>query len=95
MPIAECSRLLNEGRTNLSSLNITNGQYCAYDPNAQNDSCQGDSGGPLQVFPENSRISTAVGIVSYGISCGTKLPAVYTRIGFYVDWIESHVWPST
>ncbi|XP_055301608.1 serine protease persephone-like [Sitodiplosis mosellana] len=97
MPIAECSSTLLSNRTsNLSSLkNITNGQYCAFDPNAQNDSCQGDSGGPLQTFTDDSSISTVVGIVSFGISCGTAMPAVYTRVAYYLDWIESIVWPNT
>lgn len=88
--------LLNNQRSNLTGLrNITNKQYCAYDPDAKNDSCKGDSGGPLQIFVDNSHVSTVVGIVSFGISCGTALPAVYTRVASYLDWIESFVWPNT
>jgi secreted trypsin-like serine protease len=54
------------------------------------DSCQGDSGGPLFLvnhgFP-----STQVGIVSWGIGCGTDgYPGVYTQTSFYVDWIKLH-----
>lgn len=58
------------------------------------DSCEGDSGGPLQYFPPTSKIATVVGIVSFGISCGTILPSIYTRVAYYVDWIEPYVWPN-
>lgn len=71
------------------------GQICAYDPKAASDACQGDSGGPLQMFESKSlAIATVVGVVSFGASCGTELPGVYTRVAFYIDWIESIVWPN-
>jgi secreted trypsin-like serine protease len=63
-------------------------QICA---DGKNDTCQIDSGGPLQnVVDEQHHI---VGIVSFGNSCGAELPSVYTRVSFYLDWIESIVWP--
>lgn len=71
---------------------ISESQYCAYDPDGKNDSCDGDSGGPLQIFPYGSKTASLIGIVSFGISCGTGLPSIYTRVAFYVDWIESIVW---
>lgn len=94
MPISECQTMIMKPA--YSSININAaGHYCAYDPNAQNDSCRGDSGGPLQIFTNQSEISTVLGIVSFGIHCGTALPAIYTRVANYIDWIESHVWPNS
>lgn len=46
------------------------------------------------MFGKSSAISTIVGVVSFGVSCGTALPGVYTRVAFYVGWIESIVWPT-
>ncbi|XP_031632777.1 uncharacterized protein LOC116346717 [Contarinia nasturtii] len=99
MQLTECSQLYLEQNkaSNLAALRdgITPGQYCAYDPQGRNDSCQGDSGGPLQYFPNsNTTTATVVGIVSFGFGCGTELPGIYTRIAYYVDWIESVVWPN-
>lgn len=71
---------------------LVEGQYCAIDPEFKRDSCRGDSGGPLQIF-DKSKTARIVGIVSFGISCGTQLPGIYTRVAHYVDWIASHVWP--
>lgn len=66
---------------------------CAYDELMDSDSCQGDSGGPLQFFNQNVHMADIVGIVSFGIGCGYRLPAIYTRVAYYVDWIERIVWP--
>lgn len=30
-----------------------------------------------------------VGIISYGVACGTAIPSVNTRVGAFVDWIQS------
>lgn len=53
----------------------------------------GDSGGPIFLYDNPSGVSTVVGIVSFGVSCGTALPSVYTRVASYIEWIESNVWP--
>lgn len=71
---------------------LIGGQVCAADADGRRDACQGDSGGPLQVRGEQETWSV-VGVVSFGVFCGTKLPSVYTRVASYVDWIESVVWP--
>lgn len=73
---------------------ITSSQYCAQDPAGIQDSCQGDSGGPLQMFKNHSDTAHVVGIVSFGVDCGT-FPGIYTRVAYFLKWIESHVWPST
>lgn len=73
---------------------ISETQYCAYDPNGVKDSCAGDGGGPLQMVTGDTATTKIVGIVSFGVSCGSRLPGIYTRVGSYLDWIESIVWPS-
>ncbi|KRT84407.1 Trypsin [Oryctes borbonicus] len=74
---------------------IEDWQMCADGGGARADTCQGDSGGPLQfhrVGDENN-LHTIVGITSFGIKCAI-VPAVYTRVSYYVPWIESIVWPN-
>lgn len=75
---------------------LLDGQLCALDtssrPDKVKDACVGDSGGPIFTY-HSSGVSTLVGVVSFGVSCGTNLPSIYTRIASYVDWIESVVWP--
>lgn len=98
MPLALCNTtLLNYNRdANQPSLRggLSESQCCAFDPAARNDACQGDSGGPLQNFQISSNLATIVGVVSFGISCGTSLPSIYTRVAYYLDWIEPIVWPN-
>lgn len=71
-------------------------QMCAGSKYSIQDTCPGDSGGPLQVnHPSYYKTSIVVGITSFGKSCGFKnSPAIYTRISFYLDWIENIVWPN-
>lgn len=99
MPLSECDTVFRKFNeiANLPAFRngIDQSQYCAYDPQGKNDSCQGDSGGPLQRFIPFEDIGEVVGIVSFGVSCGSALPGVYTRVAFYLKWIESFVWPDT
>lgn len=57
------------------------------------DTCRGDSGGPLMAVDTDAtdRYWFLAGVVSFGPSpCGQEgWPGVYTRVGAYVDWIES------
>ncbi|KAH9630595.1 hypothetical protein HF086_016099 [Spodoptera exigua] len=55
----------------------------------------GDSGGPLQVRSEiSSCVHTVIGVTSHGKPCGfAGGSGVYTRVEYYVPWIESIVWP--
>lgn len=68
-------------------------EYMLYDKVhfIQNDNF-GQLGGPLQIFVGDSTMAHVVGIVSFGISCNTALPSIYTRVAYYLNWIESHVW---
>ena len=56
------------------------------------DTCNGDSGGPLIAF-DDQQAPFQIGLVSWGSrSCGTKgVPAVYTRISAYADWLSARV----
>lgn len=55
---------------------------------------QGDSGGPLQTFlPGHKCAFEITGITSFGKMCGTGIPAVYTKVQPYIQWIENVVWP--
>jgi len=49
--------------------------------------CKGDSGGPLFVRKDDGR-QMLVGIVSGGIGCGQGYPGWYTKVSFFVPWIE-------
>lgn len=95
VPLESCNASLLGYNANDRSLRngVNLGQICAYDPDARQDSCEGDSGGPLQIYSPNG-MSTIVGVTSFGISCGSALPSVYARVAFYLDWIESIVWPN-
>ncbi|XP_011693696.1 PREDICTED: transmembrane protease serine 9-like [Wasmannia auropunctata] len=55
--------------------------------------CSGDSGGPLVKFV-NKNYPVQVGIVSWGVyPCGVnKMPSVYTRVAFYINWIQMTIW---
>ena len=52
---------------------------------------EGDSGGPAIDYHNNT--AYLAGIVSFGPkSCGqAAIPSVYTRISYYIDWIEKVV----
>ncbi|XP_078132006.1 hepatocyte growth factor activator serine protease isoform X1 [Sander vitreus] len=52
------------------------------------DACQGDSGGPLACSRDD--VSFLYGIISWGEGCGrSQKPGVYTKVGNYIDWINS------
>ncbi len=52
---------------------------------------KGDSGGPLVVVNSKGRVEV-VGIVSFGFKCdGIGLPAVFTKVHFYLEWIEENI----
>ncbi|KAG7190631.1 hypothetical protein KM043_006714 [Ampulex compressa] len=67
---------------------------CAQDANLTRraDACQGDSGGPLLLLSEDKQ-AQIIGITSFGQACGNPVPAVYTSVQPYLDWIEKQVWP--
>lgn len=72
---------------------IDDSMICMLDTNSTNrsDACQGDSGGPLLLLSSVSK--TVLGVVSFGQSCGSPTPAIYTSVFHFIDWIEEVVWP--
>ncbi|KAK9737490.1 Trypsin [Popillia japonica] len=85
-----------KGSSKLPNGLIDDWQICADGGGARADTCQGDSGGPIQL-PQDKSVTgsfyTIIGITSVGIKCAI-IPAIYTRISYYVPWIESIVWPN-
>lgn len=50
--------------------------------------CRGDSGGPLMV-KEDDEQWYLFGITAYGVDpCGIGFGSVYTKVAFFIDWIE-------
>ncbi|XP_051165115.1 venom serine protease 34-like isoform X2 [Leptopilina boulardi] len=89
------SNILQKAQVNIINLsqcrntypNVLNNQMCTFAPGR--DACQFDSGGPaLWQNPSTGRLVN-VGIISYGIACGTNNPSVNTRVGAFMDWILS------
>jgi len=49
-----------------------------------------DSGGPLLWKDPTTHNLVLVGITSSGTGCASDTPAVYVRVGAYINWIKSH-----
>ncbi|XP_032684817.1 venom serine protease 34-like [Odontomachus brunneus] len=81
MSSQQCANMYN------SSLQIACSQMCTYAEGK--DSCQMDSGGPVlwQSYFTNNIV--LVGITSSGVGCASEMPTINTRVGYYMDWIES------
>lgn len=78
----------------LNGIKLDSTQLCAGGESGI-DTCRGDSGGPL-MFQDDVNGKAAyylVGIVSYGPTpCGLSgWPAIYTRVGAFIDWIEKNM----
>lgn len=69
---------------------ITDNMFCAGVTAGGKDSCSGDSGGPIV---DSSKVLQ--GVVSWGYGCAeANYAGVYTRIGNFVDWINTNKWTS-
>ncbi|CRK99977.1 CLUMA_CG013271, isoform A [Clunio marinus] len=99
VPIDECNESYSIIILSQLADGITQSQLCATNTKDGKviDACQGDSGGPIQMrkIVNHETVFHVVGVTSFGLSCGSSLPGVYTRVSEYLDWIESVVWPST
>lgn len=47
-----------------------------------------DSGGPVLWQNPTTDNLILIGIISSGVGCASDEPAVDTRVGAYIDWIE-------
>lgn len=76
------------------SKGIVASMLCAGELKGGRDTCLGDSGGPLFVTEkENMCKFYIVGVTSFGKLCGQEnVPAIYTRVSEYVEWIENTIW---
>ncbi|XP_075146083.1 venom protease [Haematobia irritans] len=88
----DCNTYYKPGDKLIQGVNA--GQICAGDPQGKRDTCQGDSGGPLLMFvPQyNTYVPYIVGITSFGEGCASGVPSIYTRISYFIEWIEQEVW---
>eukprot|EP00058_Branchiostoma_floridae_P010519 XP_002596007.1 hypothetical protein BRAFLDRAFT_123738 [Branchiostoma floridae] len=65
---------------------IQSSMVCAGYESGGSDTCQGDSGGPL-TCPRLGKWFVS-GVTSFGQGCADpRKPGVYTRVGYYIDWI--------
>ncbi|CAG9759657.1 unnamed protein product [Ceutorhynchus assimilis] len=73
---------------------ITNTMLCAGELRGGMDTCLGDSGGPIFITEkENMCKFYVIGVTSFGKLCAAEnIPAIYTRVSEYVDWIERTIW---
>ena len=52
---------------------------------------QGDGGSPLVCYDRSKGAYVQAGIVSWGIGCGSELPAAYVDVSRYVQWIDENI----
>ena len=62
---------------------------CAGNVASRQGSCKGDSGSPLMVFNTTESRYVQVGIVGWGIGCGSKVPGVYANVSKALCFIEA------
>lgn len=91
--LSECNSTVwkyNEGNDGkIVSNGIDDSQFCANGTN----NCDGNSGAPLYQ-PQNAfQLAQIVGISSHSI-CDSMVPQIFTRVSYYLDWIEENVWPN-
>lgn len=77
----------------VAGADCTDAHIAVFDPALQKGSCNGDSGGPMNC-PLSGEFVVA-GVTSWGISgggaCLPEYPSVYTRTGFYRQWIIDNI----
>lgn len=88
----ECNNSYKSAGRRIPNGVLDESQICAGGRDKELDTCQGDSGGPLQWKGDWKDLHRIVGVTSLGKGCGIiNVPAIYTRVSFYIPWIESVV----
>lgn len=65
-------------------------QICYGSRDDERDACKGDSGGPVSSIYGKEILA----VITAGKNCGVPgVPAIYTRLEYYLPWIEETVWP--
>ena len=70
---------------------ISNHTVCTHGNNGNKGTCFGDSGGPLVCLDDNESSYILVGIVSWGVGCGSAFPEVFVSVSFYLEFIYSTI----
>merc|ERR1719167_528082 len=92
VPASQCNtalkQALNQKKPGVGDrFQLTQGEVCAGTENGK-DACTGDGGSPLVCQAQSGRW-TVVGLVAWGIGCGSHVPGVYTNVHHYKQWINS------
>jgi len=92
VPASQCNlalkAALNQKKPGVGDrFQLTQGEVCAGTENGK-DACTGDGGSPLVCQAQSGRW-TVVGLVAWGIGCGSHVPGVYTNVHHYKHWINS------
>jgi len=92
VPASQCNlalkQALNQKKPGVGDrFQLTQGEVCAGTENGK-DACTGDGGSPLVCQAQSGRW-TVVGLVAWGIGCGSHVPGVYTNVHHYKHWINS------
>lgn len=96
MPLGECKETVSNYKQIVSLPGLEDGisdsQYCAYDPEGRSGKCHGENATILQHTSSNERVPSVLGVINFAIGCSPDLPAIYTRVAYFTDWIEENVW---
>lgn len=88
----ECAKAYKTFKRRAPNGVIDDKQICFGGKEREVDTCQGDSGGPLQWKMEEDDFYRVIGVTSIGKGCGIiNVPAIYTRVAYYIPWIENIV----
>lgn len=83
-----CQKMLRDGGILSPFFKLHKSFVCA-GGEQDRDTCQDDGGSPLICNDEGKSELVQVGIVSWGVGCGTKgVPGIYTNVEVFVDWIR-------
>lgn len=96
IPLLQCNKTILEYTKGANETVVQDGinavQYCVQFSDRRNDSCDGSSDGRLKIISPFTTLPKIVGIALIDVDCATTLPSVYTRVAYYVKWIQPVIW---